>query len=201
MWYFAAAVAGLAAAGAIAGMVRGKSPGVASFPVSADSIKKLSVREISMMLARLENEEPPEVVHGAMCYRVAGPPSIAEYTCPVCGEKTIYDDSNTGFIENRLGTARRLAESIEANTEFQVMLDESRYCAFCSGDSAENPSLVLRVVREDGEEISNPVSLTQLRMLDSFLKGNLYWLTETDGQMPLKDSADSMRRLLGITEE
>lgn len=201
MWYIAAALAGIAAAGAFAGVVRTRSQGEDPLPASADSLKKLSLEEINILLARLQREEPPEVIHGAMCYRVAGPPSVAEYTCPECGEKTIYDNHQTAFVEFQLNTARRLAESINSSTEFQVILDETRFCAFCSGDTAEEARLELRVLTPEGEEVLNAVNLTDLRMLDSFLKGNLYWLNETDARMPLKDHIGRMRMLLGLSEE
>ncbi len=201
MWYIVAAVAGIALTGAVAGTIRTRSSGGSSMPLNADSIRKLSLDEINLLLARLENEEAPEVVQGAMCYRVAGPPSVAEYICPVCGEKTIYDDDQTGFIEFRLETARRLAESINTSTEFDVILDEALYCSHCSEASTENACLILRVRTAEGEDISNTVSVTDLRMLDSFLKGELSWVTETDSRIPLRENADRMRRLLGLSEQ
>ncbi len=201
MWYIVAAVAGIALTGAVAGAIRTRSSGEGAMPVSADSIRKLSMDEINLLLSRLENENPPEIVQGAMCYRVAGPPSVAEYICPVCGEKTIYHDHQTGFIEFRLETARRLAESINSSTEFDVVLDESLYCSFCSEGSIEDACLMLRVRTREGEEISNAVTVTDLRMLDSFLKGELSWVTETDSRIPLRENADRMRRLLGLSEQ
>ncbi|MFA6619450.1 MAG: hypothetical protein WCT23_10340, partial [Candidatus Neomarinimicrobiota bacterium] len=185
----AAVLAGIAVIWAVAKIILTRSSGEKTMPLSADSIEELSADKINLLLARLENEEPPDVVHGAMCYRVAGPPSVAEYTCPVCGEKTVYDDDHTGFIEFRLETARRLAESINTSTEFDVVLDESLYCSFCSEASSEDACLMLRVQSAQGKEVSSVASVTDLRMLDSFLKGQLYWLTETGDRMPLRNSA------------
>lgn len=201
MWYIAAAVAAVALAGVLAGNARTRPAADNARPVSTASLKKLSTGEINLLLSRLEKEDPPEVVQGAMCYRVAGPPSVAEYTCPVCGEKTIYHDLHTRFIEFELETARRLAESISSSTDIIIALDESLYCSFCSDASIEDACLMLRVTTSEGEELSSSVSVTDLRMLDSFLRGELFWVTATDDRMPLRDNAGRLRRLLGIAEQ
>lgn len=201
MWYIAAAVAAVALAGVLAGNARTRAASDNARPVSAASLKKLSPGEINLLLSRLENEDPPEVVRGAMCYRVAGPPSVSEYTCPVCGEKTLYHNMHTRFIEYELETARRLAESIISSTDLMIEVDESLYCSYCSDASAEDACLMLRVTTSEGEELCNAVSVTDLRMLDSFLRGELFWVTATDDRMPLKDNADRLRRLLGLAEQ
>lgn len=136
-----------------------------------------------------------------MCYQVAGPPSVSEYTCTVCGEKTIYHNMHTRFIEYELETARRLADSIISSTDLMIEVDESLYCSFCSDASAEDACLMLRVTTSEGEVLSNEVSVTDLRMLDSFLRGELFWVTATDDRIPLKDNADRLRRLLGLAEQ
>jgi len=200
MWYIAA-FAGIVLMGAVAGTIHTRSSGNGTAPVSSDSFKRLSIEEINLLLARLESEEPPEVINGAMCYRVAGPPSVAEYTCPLCGEKTIYQDHRTELIEYQLETARRLAESVDSFTEFDVLLDESLFCSFCSQGSTDDARLVLRIISSDGEEVSNIVSLTDLRILISFLRGELCWLNEYDARIPLKDQSDRIRRLLGLPAE
>jgi len=44
----------------------------------------------------------------------------------------------------------------------------------------------------------NRVSISDLRKLDSFLQGRLYWVTDNDGQEPLKEDAELIRELLGL---
>ncbi len=188
----AAALAALAAAGTVSG-ASAREPG----SVTAESLGRLSRQDVHALLTRLEMEEPPEPLPGAMCYKVAGPPSVAEYTCPVCGEKTVYTDELTGFIENRLESARRLAAAVDSCTSFSVMLDETALCSNCSGDSSGTPGLFLVVA----DSLRSPVSETDLRMLYGFVQGNLYWSTETDDRLPLKDHVHRLAELLGLQSE
>ena len=188
----AAALAALAAAGTVSGASAEEIP-----PITADSLRSLSRQDLHQLLARLEQEEPPEAIRGAMCYRVAGPPSVAEYTCPVCGEKTVYTDELTGFIENRLESARRLAAAVDSATVFSVKLDETAFCSSCSRDSLRTPGLFIVV----DDTLRSPVSETDLRMLHGFVQGNLYWSTETDDRLPLRDHAARLAALLGLPAE
>lgn len=202
MWYIAIAT-GIVLAGTFAGVVKSRGSGVikedpVSSLLNSAAIKPLSMEQINFLLARLEREDPPEPVFGAMCYEMMAAPAVAEYICPVCGEKTLYEDYRTAFIEWELEGARRLAESIDAATDFQVILDETLYCDFCSEGSDEDPALLLRVIPEEGEETVNRVSLTDLRKLNSFLNGRLYWTTDNDGHEPLQGDADKIRELLGL---
>jgi len=205
MWYLAAAAV-IIIAGGWAGFSKGrhwsppKEAGVMGNILNSADLGPLTVEQVNYLLSRLETQEPPEPVFGAMCYEAMAAPEVAEYICPVCGEKTIYSNYDTVFIEWELQGARRLADTIQSNTQFDVALDETLFCDFCSGGSDEDPRLMLRVVLDDGEEIVNAVSLTELRKLDSFLRGRLYWVTSNDGQEPLQEDTDLIRRLLGITE-
>jgi len=204
MWYIAA-FAGLVVAGALAGAVRSKGidltrEGLLDLVIDAGSIKALSMDQINFLLSRLESEEPPEPVSGAMCYAPVATAFTAEYICPVCGEKTIYHGGQSHFLQWQIDGARRLAESIDASTDFSVILDESQFCDFCTRDDQASPSLLLRIMSDQGTEVVNPVILNDLRMLDSFLKGNLYWITLNDGQEPLREHAERIAELLGVQE-
>lgn len=211
MWYIAAA--GVIAAGALAGFARSRGNGLPKAPIPGNdmdsetilvgTVQALSMEEIDFMLARLESEEPPEPVSGAMCYAPMAYPEYAEYICPVCGEKTLFSSSHISLIEWGLPGARRLGESINNNTEFNIVLDETLFCEFCrtGNDQDIEPALLLRVYHEDGSETVNSVSVTDLRMLDSFLQGRLFYITGNDGQMPLQEYTGRMRQLLGIQED
>jgi len=204
MWYIAA-VAGIIVVGALAGTARSKGisftkEGFCDAVFNAESVRKLSMEQVNFLLARLEREDAPDPAFGAMCYEAMAIPAVAEYVCPVCGEKTLYEDYQVSFILWELQGCRRLAESIDSSTEFRVILDESQFCDFCSGGNTQSPEILLRVIRDDGSETVNSVSISDLRMLDSFLQGRLYWVTENDGQEPLKNNADRMRELLGLPE-
>lgn len=216
MWYIAGACA-VVVLSAVAGFAKGKTETDAELKsinpldaLSSSAIAKvipqqlltLSPAQINILLARLEAEEAPEVTMGAMCYDSIGPPEVAEYVCPVCQEKTFYNFSQSSFIEWELAGCRRMAESINEHTEFEVSLDERLFCDFCLPSTEnENQSLVLRVLRDDEVEILNKVSITDLRMLDSFLQGNLYYMDEYEAQYPIKEFSDRMRELLGVEAE
>jgi len=198
MWYVPVLIVVLAA-GTIAGVTRfgsRKQPGGSG--TETVSVVSLSMDQIHFLLAKLKKEEAPESVCGAMCYSPMEIPFSAEYICPVCGEKTIYTGNQSAFFQWELGAARRLAESIDSSTAFSVVLDESEYCEFCCENGSGRPVLVLRVTHEEGEETANSVSVTDLRMLNSFLQGSLFWVTSNDGQEPLRDHVGRMAELLGI---
>jgi hypothetical protein len=206
MWYLVG-VSFVLAFSLAAGFARGKTDstvkaGAADTILNSASIKILSMQQVNWLLARLESQPAPGPVMGAMCYDSMAAPVVAEYICPVCGEKTIYNYTQSEFIEWQLQGCRRMVESINASTEFQVELDETLFCEFCTPDYPDqSPSLVLVVKPVEGEPVVNRVSELDLRMLDSFLQGNLYYTTDTDGQMPLLEYAGRMRQLLGLTEE
>lgn len=200
MWYLPVLVV-LVAAGGYAGLVRmrkGNEPSRGWTTVPSPG--SLSDMELELLLARLENEPAPEPVMGAMCYSPMAIPDSAEYLCPVCGEKTVYHGGLYPFLQWELDLSRRLASSIDAATEMTVQLDETMFCPFCSGQEGMDPHLVLRVTRNNGEVLENAVTVTDLRMLESFIAGNLHWTTSNEGQQPLRDHAERLAVLLGISE-
>ncbi|MBN2586322.1 MAG: hypothetical protein JXA64_09320 [Candidatus Fermentibacteraceae bacterium] len=170
-------------------------------PILGVSFQSLSLAEIDMLLDRLESMEPPERVMGAMCYAPMAYPEVAEYVCPVCGEKTLYSGYLCAMIEWELPGMRRMAGSIDSLTDFVVVLDERQFCHFCSDTEAENPVALLRVSTSDSTEVVNSVSSMDLRILEGFLTGNLYYLTSNDSQEPLKGHAERIRQLLGLAPD
>ncbi len=204
MWYILAAVALLATSG-VYGFSRLRNDGaekshLVSRVFDRITFRSLTMDQINILLARLEREEPPDPVMGAMCYQAMAYPLVAEYICPVCGEKTIYSDLQTGFIEWELQACRRMVESINEYTEFDITLDEILFCDFCSESSDEEPTLLLRVASTDTAETVNSISIHDLRILESFLQGNLYYLTFNESQYPLLDCSDRIRQLLGASD-
>lgn len=198
MWYLPVLIVVLAAGTAFGFSRIRNSKQPADIGTGIRSTVSLSMDEIGLLLAVLEKEEAPDPVMGAMCYAPTSEPESAEYICPVCGEKTVYNNYQTWFLGRELYEARRLAELIDDSTEFSVVLDETLYCDYCSEEDGTDPSLVLRVTNDDGLETANRVTLTDLRMLDSFLQGRLYWVTSNDGQQPLREHGERMAELLGI---
>ncbi len=204
MWYIFVAVIVLAASSAF-GLSRLKGDPSGKYRmfekiIGSVTLNSLTMEQVNGLLARLQLQEPPEPVMGAMCYEAMAYPAVAEYICPVCGEKTIYEDYNTPFIEWELQGCRRTAESINEMTEFQVTLDERLFCDFCSPDREGDPVLLLRVASTDSTETVNSVTVHDLRLLESFLQGRLYYLTENDSQLPLREYTERLRELLGVPE-
>ncbi len=197
MWYVAG-FSVLLVVSAFTGIMKNKGfIGSKSGVVDSLLLRSLSRNQVNILLARLENEPPPASTMGAMCYSPVMAPTSADYICPDCGEKTLYDYSHAAFIEWELPGCRRFVESINENTDFEVKLDESLFCDFCTPDS-DGLSLLLEVTHENGETVVNAVTITDLRMLDSFLQGNLYYSTSNDAQYPLQDYSERIRTLLGL---
>lgn len=158
-------------------------------------------KELAAMLARVEAVEEPEPVMGAMCYEPVAMPQVAEYVCPVCGEKTVYDGSQARLVEYELPEARRIMSEMTEVTDLDLALDESPFCAACVPETDSLPGMILRVRYDGGSEVSNVVTVTDLRMLRGFLRGRLYYLTFNDAQRPLKPHVPRLRELLGLPGE
>src|SRR5512137_2277649 len=127
-----ALVLALSAFGASRLRARSTSVGSSGGRLLSERLKSMSVREVEKLLARVERSPEPDPTMGAMCYDMAGPPSVAEYVCPVCGEKTVYSDDNTWFLSYELPTARLLLEQAASASGLDVALDESQFCSSCS---------------------------------------------------------------------
>jgi len=196
---FALLLTAAAALGAV--RLRTKQDNAVNVPgieVGLSDLGSISWGEVEILLDRLESEKLPKAVMGAMCYGAALYPEVAEYTCPACGEMTEYTNNQTQFIEWELQGCRRLFDSISGAAEMDLVLDETRFCSFCTPGEGETPSLYLLVTLEDGTVVSNQIGQHDLMLLDGFLGGRLYYITWNDGQEPLQPHADRIRTLLGI---
>jgi hypothetical protein len=185
-----------------AGIARAKSAEpAASPPVTARRVKSMSQEKIREMLGRIEAKKAPEPKMGAMCYDMAAPPARAEYVCPKCGEKTLYTKEDAWNVQWTVESCRREFLQLKSSTELSVVLDESSFCSHCS-PSAKKHEMGLIVTYADGQSHTNsPVTDGDLRILQSFLKGELSFKTENDGTRPLKESLPRLRQLLGISAE
>jgi hypothetical protein len=165
--------------------------------IELSDLGSVSWDQVEILLGRLETREPPEPVFGAMCYEMVAAPSVAEYVCPLCGEKTLYTDNDTWFIEFELQGCRRIFDEMAGVADMDIELDESHLCSFCTDADSVEAVLYLDVTLEDGTVVSNPVTEFDLRLLESFLKGRLFYYTSNDGQEPLQPYAGRIRELLG----
>ncbi len=151
--------------------------------------------DIRRLLERVELEEAPEYVSGAMCYGPMAYPERAEYICPVCGERTLYGSPEAWFLQNDIHNMRRMAEGLSETGYFEAFLEET-YCSFCNPGAQGSVWLV--IVYEEGDTVRTVVNLQDLRMVQGLLRGGLVFSGETDNLLPLKDRVDRLRTILGI---
>ncbi len=102
-------------------------------PVSVNRLVRSGREGIRLLLERVEREETPDVVMGAMCYRTAAVPERAEYICPVCGGRTWYGGQAAYTLTREADSMRRAMLEINGTPYFQAFLDESAFCSTCSG--------------------------------------------------------------------
>jgi hypothetical protein len=164
---------------------------------SADRLKSMSREEVRRLLERVQKSDEPESTFGAMCYEAVALPDVAEYVCPVCGEKTVYASGGASTILYELPAARRLFDELIASTELDMFLDESQFCSSCSGGDTA-PSLVLRLTYDDGTSVSTEVGEMDIRLLSGLLTGSLTYSTFNEGTEPLKPSIERLGELVGI---
>jgi hypothetical protein len=203
MWYILVSV--IAAAGIILGFTScfsGNS--VKDQPIDqslnpSDSIKKQLTRaELLAKMAELANKKvPDELSQGAMCYKVAAPPSRMEYVCPVCGEKTLYTDDAGYFLNRNLSECRSIANTL---IEVNCKLDESQFCKHCTPDLKETPQLCITTQLKGEETVTKfcGVDREEMQILQEFFNGKVVHTGDTGYETPLKEELDEIARMLGI---
>lgn len=188
-------VLAVAAAGALAG-VRGA--GSLKGPMRVVRALNSGRERVKLLLERVENEESPEFVMGAMCYAPMAFPERVEYVCPVCGERTFFSFSEAGLLQWDIHAMRRLVEEMKDNSYFEAALLET-FCGNCH--PGEIPGVSLRLVYAMGDTVVTPVTLTDLQMVSALIQGRLSYFTGNDSQAPLKEHADRLRAILGMEQE
>ncbi|MCX7008778.1 MAG: hypothetical protein NTY53_16275 [Kiritimatiellaeota bacterium] len=149
------------------------------------------------MLQRIATAPAPKPVMGAMCYKPAMPPKVAEYICPICGEKTVFTEREARFIQWELTSCRNLLQEIQKVSGAAVTLDEAACCRKCHPETTA-PMLAAVIHFDDGtvRRIA-PISAEQLRLLRDFLAGKLAVKGTNDGESPLKARLPELEKLLG----
>lgn len=163
-----------------------------------DSIKgKVTKEEMQKKLKHLSNSPAPSnLKQGAMCYEVAGPPARAEYVCPVCGEKTLYTDDFTSFIQYDLQGCRYSVSKIKG---IDAELDESQFCKKCSPDVI-NPSMCLEYSYsgDTAKQKICDISENDLELLVEFTNGSKIHTGFNGTEYPLKEYVGRLEKLLSI---
>jgi len=181
------------------GTAKNSSSGVAA----TKSFKRGDIQRRLINLSK--NTAPTELATGAMCYRPAMPPKKADYNCPKCGEKTLYnletaEDRNLeakaiGAVEVDIPNCRRTIKLIKG---IDVSLDESQFCKKCSPD-VKTPKLVLTINYEDGKKHRvEDVTNDDLVLISEFLSGSDKHKDSGDVETPLKDHIKRLSELLGV---
>lgn len=175
-------------------------------PVTSQKIVNSSRSEIENMLKQIEKKNAPAVKMGAMCYKMAMPAEYQEYVCPIDGEKTVYDRKNANAYGNirNIVEMRRLVEYINSVTNLaDLKLDDSKLCSKCFPDlKSEDRNVSLATKYPDGREhVYSKVSADDLQILVGFFEKKLFYKTDNDGEVPLRDKAAQIREMLGTDEQ
>lgn len=178
------------------------------FEIINDTIKPLySKKQIEKKLKHLAETPPPtDLSFGAMCYSISIS-SIDKFTyiCPICGERTIYNQKKVdkdewwtvkSVLEYGLTSCRREVEKIKG---INIRLDESQFCKHCSPD-IKKPELCL-LVNIGGESDTSKVcdiNYLDIRKIQEFLNGELIHITGNEGEVPLVNDIEWLKKLFGI---
>ena len=171
----------------------------------------LSRQDIQKQLAVIANKPPPKILAmGAMCYKIAGPPTRFDYVCPACGEKTLYvmdtaDEEarrqfqNVAWKFRDMETLRRLTQQID---KLDVRLDELEFCTHCSSKT-ESPKVALVIQYPDQPKPIWVWDVTpnDLLMLKAFADGQLKYKNQQDFEAALKKNLPRLEELLGVKTE
>jgi hypothetical protein len=190
--------------------------GTPSSPPAATAAEKVKTKtldrkQVRAMLKKLANTPPPkqEPQAIAMCYSTAPPPTRADYVCPKCGERTIYDESDklppleqaergtAALVKWQIQVCRRDMQQIHKLAGDAVTLDESQFCRKCSPKTS-SPKLVLHIVYDGGKprDVDN-IKHDDLIILRDFLAGKLVTKNDRDYVNPLQDDLPRLQELLG----
>lgn len=167
--------------------------------VNVRDMKSLSRDQVRERLGELAAAPVPKLnTVGAMCYEPAMLPTRAEYVCPACGERTVYELGMASTVQEQLPSCRREFQELEKVAGEAVELDESQFCRKCQPE-VETPALVLTTTYGDGSEHEVPgVTAGDLRILREFLSGKRVHTTFNDAEQPLKDHLERLEELLGV---
>jgi predicted RNA-binding Zn-ribbon protein involved in translation (DUF1610 family) len=171
-----------------------------------DTIKDMfSRQQIDQKLKHLaETPAPKNLSFGAECYeKVFREYNVYEYSCPVCGEKTVYkndqNNNNYDLMETLDLNLNRCRIEIEKVKGINIKLDEKEFCEHCS-PKLSNPKMYLLINiagQKDTTKISN-FYYWDIRLIQEFLDDKLIHKDDQDSESPLKDNIIRIKELLGI---
>lgn len=166
--------------------------------ISLEKVFRSGRDRLRILLERVEREEPPEFVMGAMCYRPAAVPDRVEYICPVCAGRTLYSGNTAYMLHQEIDAVRRLMGELAETPFFTASLDEGQLCSWCSEDRPDEPELFLSLVYEEGDTVVTSVTLQDIQVLSGLVSGELSYSDSYDAKHPLNAQLLRLRRLLDI---
>jgi hypothetical protein len=160
-------------------------------------VKRSTIKEKLEALAK--TPLPTELKKGAMCYAVVNEPDSTYYTCPECGEKTLYTINAGRFVHRELPGCRSMSKTF---SEINLTLDESQYCKKCSPD-IELPQLCITYKLSDDTSETHicGIDSDDLEIMKEFMQGTDKHLAGQGREVPLKDYLPRLQQLFGIKTE
>lgn len=141
--------------------------------------------------------------------------SPAEYICPICGEKTVWnscdkstDSSISDHLKNNLYLSflkinlihyRKQIKEIQKHY-INITLDERQFCHRCSPKKQiTNPSVYLMVAHKDNINHRNKIEKDDLKILCAFFEGQKYIILGPNRTKSVKSLLPRISQLLGVT--
>lgn len=164
---------------------------------AALNVDSPSREELAARLAELAKDDTPvELRPGAMCYSPAGPGASAEYICPKCGERTVYDGMRAWQVSWNLVGARRMVDTVQG---IRVELLENEFCRKCQPEVTQpRLGLAIHLRDEDMPRIVWDVSPDDIDLLAEFMAGERKHSDTQDFESPLRDHISRLAEILGI---
>jgi hypothetical protein len=161
------------------------------------SCKRSAIKEKLEVLAK--TPAPTDLKQGAMCYTVVNTSDSTYYSCPKCGEKTLYTKNAGRFVQRELPGCRSMANTL---SEINLTLDESQYCKKCSPDIV-SPQLCMTYKLSDDTSETNicGIDSDDLEIMKEFLQGTEKHEAGQGREVPLKDYLPRLQQLFGIKIE
>lgn len=176
---------------------------LAALSVDAASLSRQELEKKLQDLAK--KPAPTKLAPGAMCYSRMAPADRHEYSCPTCGEKTLYSRSDSAGWDTiealqSISHYRRLVKELKAK-DLDCELDESAFCKKCGKDATKKGyALVVRLPDQKEPHRTTLRGHEDLSVLLDFLTNKDKHNAGPAGEQPLKDHLPRIRELLGIKE-
>jgi hypothetical protein len=162
------------------------------------ALDREAVRTLLKRLAETKVSVPDQPNVSACCYApMELPKPYIWYTCPKCGEKTLYEQGMAYLVESELPACRAIIKMLERRAPGAFKLDESRFCRECS-PAVKQPTLVLTLNYADGKpQTISGVTPEETRLLQEFLSGELVHKDAEGSKLELRYYLPQIEKIVG----